>query len=207
MAKAKPTRYQLGSLNKTDSSGEPTMPADDYPSIERIQQCFRYEDGRLFWLVRPRSHFAHDQAWKCWNTKHAGSEAGGSHKFKGKRGARYVVSINGVDIFRHLIVWALHHGEWKFGLDHEDRDSSNDRIENLRPATVSQNNANATRYRNNTSGHKGVSWHKRQQKWVARIMVNSKAIQIGSFDRASDAHAAYTEAATHHFGEFAHAGA
>lgn len=158
----------------------------------------------MFWLTRPRSHFANDQAWKCWNTKHAGKEAGYLSRY-GQR-TRWVITINGIELYRHLVVWAWHQGEWKFGIDHKDRDKSNDRIENLRTATASQNNANTTRYANNTSGIKGVSWHKRQQKWIARIMVKGRAIQIGSFDEATNAQEAYIQAAIQHFGEFACAG-
>ena len=128
-----------------------------------------------------------------------GMEAGCLSK-QGNR-SRWVVTVNHVELYRHLIVWALHHGEWKLGVDHRDRDrSSTTESENLRPATGSLNLANAPTYSNNTSGYKGVSWHKRHEKWVARIMANQKAIQSASFDRPDDAHIAYAEAARQHFG-------
>lgn len=177
------------------------MSTKDYPSIEKILQCFRYENGKLFWLVRPRDHFASNQSWKRWNKLYSGKEAGCDSKHKND--FRWIVCINYIRFFRHVVVWAMHHGEWKLRIDHKDNDSLNDRIENLRPATRSQNMANSLLSKNNTSGQKGVSWHKRQRKWIARIMVDRKPIQLGSFDDPIEAKAAYDEAAKKYFGEFA----
>lgn len=54
----------------------------------------------------------------------------------------------------------------------------------------------------NTSGYKGVSWNKAQQKWTADITVNYKHVYLGAFDKKIDAIVAYNEASVKYHGEF-----
>ena len=56
--------------------------------------------------------------------------------------------------------------------------------------------------RNNTSGYKGVSWHKHIGMWSARAMINGKSNSLGYFDTAEKASAAYQEFAKSAHGEF-----
>jgi len=87
--------------------------------------------------------------------------------------------------------------------DHEKGDTLNNRRENLRLATNTENCRNQKRRNTNTSGYKGV-WHdKRRNKWLAQIKVNGKNIFLGYHDDPLDAAKAYNDAATKHFGEFA----
>lgn len=88
-------------------------------------------------------------------------------------------------------------------IDHADRDSLNNQKINLRPVTASQNGANQGIPKHNTSGYKGVSFHKRHQKFIATIQFHGKAIHLGYFLVAEDAAEAYNEAASRLFGEFA----
>jgi AP2 domain len=98
------------------------------------------------------------------------------------------------------------HGEWPSGdLDHIDNISGHDWIDNLRPATREQNLANMRLHAKNTSGFKGVSWHKWRGKWRASISKKNKHSHIGFFDTPEAAHAAYVEAAQRLHGEFARA--
>jgi hypothetical protein len=87
-------------------------------------------------------------------------------------------------------------------VDHKNRKRGENRLGNLRPATVAQNVANRDVQRNNISGIKGVRLH-RDGKWEARIMVDRKAIYLGLFKTPEEASAAYQVAARQHFGEFA----
>jgi len=75
---------------------------------------------------------------------------------------------------------------------------------NLRPATKSQNGANRGPTRLNTSGYKGVFWHKRGRKWQAQIIVNQTAIHLGLFVDKIAAARAYNQAAIEYFGTFAY---
>jgi hypothetical protein len=88
-------------------------------------------------------------------------------------------------------------------VDHEDMDGLNNTRDNIRIATVSNNNCNKKKQRNNTSGYKGVWWHKKHQKWYAAIRKDRKAIFLGLYTDAADAARAYDVAALIYHGEFA----
>ena len=95
----------------------------------------------------------------------------------------------------HRLAWLLHYGEWPEGiLDHINRDRCDNRITNLRVATVSENAHNANLRKDNTSGHRGVGWHKKQNAWQVRIRVNGKHVWLGVFEDINDAIAARDEA-------------
>ena len=88
-------------------------------------------------------------------------------------------------------------------IDHKDQDKLNCLYDNLRICNRSQNQQNRGKQLNNTSGWKGVSWHKRIGKWQASIKVNYDTIPLGYFDTAEDAARAYNVAALKYHGEFA----
>ena len=87
--------------------------------------------------------------------------------------------------------------------DHINGDGLDNRRSNLRVCTHSQNMANRGRDSTNTSGFKGVTWHKECRKWLAYTAVNRKMIHIGLFERAEDAARAYDREVVRIFGEFA----
>lgn len=88
-------------------------------------------------------------------------------------------------------------------LDHKNNITKDCRKENLRPATRSQNGQNQPAFINNTSGFKGVNFHKGSKKWHARIRANGTRYHLGDFNSAEEAHEAYKKAAVKYFGEFA----
>jgi hypothetical protein len=65
--------------------------------------------------------------------------------------------------------------------DHVDGDGLNNRRSNLRPATWAENMRNQRLSRKNTSGVKGVWWHKQRQKWAAQIAVDGHKRSLGLF--------------------------
>jgi hypothetical protein len=87
-------------------------------------------------------------------------------------------------------------------VDHIDCDRLNNNVKNLRYATCRNNARNRTLNVKNTSGVKGVCWHKRYNKWCASIKVNGKIINLGSFDNINDAKYARQEKVNELFGEF-----
>jgi hypothetical protein len=87
--------------------------------------------------------------------------------------------------------------------DHINHNKLDNRRSNLRLATPRQNNGNAHMRLTNTSGYKGVSWHRQSKKWVAGIKLNGKHIFLGSFTNKKDAARAYNTKALEIFGEFA----
>lgn len=133
------------------------------------------------------------------------SRAGKVLSARCSQGYRYVKpTINGKQywIYQHRIAWFLHHGTWlptKVQLDHIDCDKSNNVISNLRLATATQNKRNRPKSKNNTSGYKGVAWHKHSKSWQASIAGK----HIGLYNTKLEAADAYDSKAIELFGAFA----
>lgn len=87
-------------------------------------------------------------------------------------------------------------------VDHKNMVRSDNRWCNLRAATNSQNMMNVPAPRHNTSGVKGVTWHKAARKWSAQIQLNGEKIYLGIFQEKTDAIKARKAAEETHFGEF-----
>jgi len=104
----------------------------------------------------------------------------------------------------HKLVWLYVTGEWPTAdIDHINMNTSDNRMENLRLATKSQNAANRRVTRASKSKLKGVSWSKAADKWVGQICVDNNRLYLGVFDCPAAAHLAYVVASDKHFGVFA----
>ena len=91
----------------------------------------------------------------------------------------------------------------KKDIDHKNLNPLDNRKNNLREATRSQQGANRPKQQNNTSGFIGVRWHKTNNKWKAEIKLNKKGIHLGHFVNKEDAIRARLEAEAKYFKEFA----
>lgn len=87
--------------------------------------------------------------------------------------------------------------------DHINHLKLDNRRCNLRICTRGENQMNRRKFINNTSGYKGVSWHKATGRWQANIRKNYKLKCIGYFENVLDAAKAYDESAKSLHGEFA----
>jgi len=118
-----------------------------------------------------------------------------------KNGSGYISStIKGKTVFLHRF---LLNPEGFFEVDHKDGNKIDCKKNNLRICTNSQNQANKDIQKNNSSGYKGVTWHKQIKKWVARISCNRKRINLGSFQSIDKAIEAYNKASIELYGEYA----
>jgi hypothetical protein len=99
-----------------------------------------------------------------------------------------------------IMHWVIMEEKW---YDHIDRNPFNNRKNNLRKATKSENNRNCSISKNNISGIIGVSLDKRNNNWRARITVNRKEIALGSFKDKKDAIRVRLKAEKKYFGDFA----
>lgn len=103
----------------------------------------------------------------------------------------------------HRVAWALHYGEWPAGeLDHINFDRKDNRIANLRIASVADNQRNRAVQSNSTTGIKGVTGQK-SGTYIAKISLNKRQIHLGSFKDSDEAAHAYNKAAILLHGEFA----
>jgi hypothetical protein len=118
---------------------------------------------------------------------------------------RYIIiGVDGRDYRAHRLAWLYVHGRWPaVALDHKNRNKHDNRLDNLREANKSLNSINTGLRSTNTSGYRGASFAKRENKWVAQITVNGQNMNLGYFATAQEAGAAYDEAALLYFGEFA----
>jgi hypothetical protein len=120
------------------------------------------------------------------------------------RGDGYVlINVMNESFFGHHLAWLYMTGEWPtLFVDHRNTITSDNRWENLREASRTQNAANSGLPRHNTSGVKGVCWDRRRRKWMAKIKINQRCINIGRFESIEAATAAYTAKAKELFGDF-----
>lgn len=146
------------------------------------------ETGLLIWKVT-----------LC-NTAIAGNVAG----TRSKKG--YIqVQINKKRYYAHNIAWIMSGGEIPSGyeVDHIDLDKANNKLENLRLSTKSQNQRNRGIHKNNRTGVKGVSFCKQTGLYKARVMLYHKEYFCGRFKTVEEAKEAVIKKRIELHGEFA----
>jgi hypothetical protein len=137
--------------------------------------------------------------WKKWGRKANGGVAGVLNE-KGYRR----IEFKGIKYRAHRIAWFLYYGEEPQNeIDHINGCKSDNRICNLRLADQFQNAWNKKISKLNKSGIKGVHFHGRHKKWVARIEANKKAYHLGYFDDLNKAAIAIIETRKQLHKEFA----
>ena len=141
---------------------------DSHFTKDDLRSLFNYKDGQLYWKQTKGRRIA--------NTI-AGTR---SHHY-------WQICIDYVIYRTHRLVWIYHHGYSPDVIDHINGDTFDNRIENLRECSKSQNQHNRKIDSKNLSGVKGVGWCKRKNKWRARIIVDGKEHHIGFFDDLQDA--------------------
>jgi HNH endonuclease/AP2 domain len=114
-----------------------------------------------------------------------------------------VIRINGKQYKAHRLVWLYVYGELpEREIDHINGNPSCNILSNLRLTTRLENGKNRAINTNNTSGYKGVSWHKRMEKWHVSIRANGKNIYLGVFADLEVAKNARIHAEIKMFGQY-----
>ena len=129
-----------------------------------VLSAFDYQDGNL---IR-----------KIGRVNEIGQVAGCLHKATG-----YIhVKIKSKLYKAHRLIFLYHNGYFPEFVDHIDGDKSNNRIENLRSATKSENCFNQKIRSTNTSGCKGVKWNSKLNKWQVEVNKNYKSHYFGLYE-------------------------
>jgi hypothetical protein len=162
-------------------------PTSEYPTISLTQGQVAIVDADDFEWLSQFAWYAHI----CRNTRQYYARCGIGPK------------RNMHQILMHRMILGLTNP--RIGVDHINRDTLDNRRVNLRIATKSQNGANAKVRSDNTSGLKGVSFHKGAGKWAAQIHKDGRTLYLGLHATPESAHKAYCEAAAKVHGEFARA--
>ena len=129
---------------------------------ELVQSIFDYEDGNLI-------------------RKEGKKDCLGKIAGYIKKNGYGLVRVAGKQHLLHRIIFLHHHGFLPQEVDHIDGDPRNNKIENLRAAIHEQNMKNSKNYSTNKSGTRGVTWHKRTQKWQVDVQVNKRTCYLGTF--------------------------
>ncbi len=147
-----------------------------------FNEYFEYIDGKLIWKV--------DKSTRVKSGTEAGSLLNNGYKR---------VKVNGKDYLTHRVIFFMLKGYLPNELDHVNGNKLDNRIENLRPATRQQNQAN--RSVRSKTGMKGV--YKLRKVYVTQITVNNKRINLGTYTNLEEAAKVYDKAAIKYFKEFA----
>lgn len=154
---------------------------------DRLKELLHYdpETGHFTWLVaRGRSS--------------ANSRAGTPHSH-----GYLHTQIDGSRRYNHQLAFLYMTGEAPPEVDHINRDKSDNRWHNLRPASRRDNMGNVGRQSNNTSGHRGVTWYKRYAKWRASGKRDGLPVHLGYFNSLEEAAAVAQKWREDNFGVFA----
>lgn len=159
-------------------------------TLNRLKELLSYD---------PETGFFH---WrKAWGRRRMDVPAGCFNK----RDGYILIGIDRVVYQAHRLAWFYANGEMPDVLiDHRNGNGIDNRLHNLRQASQEQNLQNRGKQANNTSGFKGVYWHRQNSNWVAKIQSNGRSHSLGSYPTAEDAYSAYCAAAERLHGEFAH---
>jgi len=162
----------------------------NYPSSERIRDLFNYDPdtGVLTWKM----------ASSVYGERFVGKVAGSTNR-EGYR----TVKIDRCKYQVSWVVWIYVTGkEPENEIDHKNLNRGDDRFDNLRESTRSQNCSNkSVFFKKNRYGFRGVK--KNWNKFSAVICVDQKEHCLGVYDTPEDAARAYDVAAIERFGQFA----
>lgn len=149
-----------------------------------LNGLFRYFDGDLYRI-------------KSAGGKMKDSKAGFSHN-----SGYLALKISGLTYLTHRVIFLLHHGYMPAIVDHIDGNPLNNKIENLRECTISQNGHNRKLNKNSSHGVKGVRLTT-SGKWQVRLSIDKKMKQFGSFEDLELAELVAIEARNKYHGNFA----
>lgn len=158
------------------------------PTVEDLRSQLHYEPatGKFTWLVKSARNIIVGQI--------AGTQMSSGY---------ILIRVNGESYSAHRLAWYYVTGDWPAKrVDHKNRVRNDNRWNNLRLATASQNIANSTIRSDNTTGLKGVFRAQCGKRWVAQF----RKQYLGTFRTAAAANEVYMAEASKFYGEYAYDG-
>lgn len=155
---------------------------------ELVRELFNYKNGFLYWKIKT-------------GKVNIGDRAG--YLNKRKNVSRNMVYFKNKPYTASRIIFLWHHGYLPKEVDHKDRNSTNDKIKNLRDVSHFENCRNRSSRINSSSKYLGVHFFKNNNKWCARIQCNKKYRHLGYFNTEEEAALSYNKAALLEYGEYA----
>jgi len=155
---------------------------------ELVKQLFDYDPaGYLVWRDTPSKRPLKGKFVGCVGTRYRQTRVGGKN---------YLV---------HRLIYLWHQGILPKLIDHINRNKTDNRIENLRASTMSENSRNRKSLSGSSSQFLGVWWDTKRNKWKAAIRTDKGRCpkHLGRFESEEDAAIAYDVASFIYHGQFA----
>jgi len=148
-----------------------------HKGMEHLKTHLHYDPNTgLFTWLQPTS-----------NRVKAGAQAG-----KLRKDGYVSIGLNGRQILAHRLAWLYTHGNWPAKeIDHINRNRQDNRIDNLRDVTRSENALNIGPHADGSSGSRGVSWDKIRKGWRVQLRIKGKQTYVGVFKNIDEAILAY----------------
>jgi hypothetical protein len=128
-----------------------------------LHTLFEYKDGNLYYKERTGKMLAGQKAGTIRQTGYM------------------AIVINKKPYYAHRLIYMMFYKKIPKFVDHINEIKLDNRIENLREATKSQNGWNRKKLSTNTSGYKNVSWSNRDKKWCVRIAIDKTTKSFGNY--------------------------
>lgn len=167
------------------------MTNNNIPTPNELRQLLDYDPdtGSLTWKARGPEWFA-DGAQTAvrraaiWNGHHANTPS----LVRANAGGYLCGRILGVPVLAHRVAFAHFHGAWpRNEIDHKNGNTTANWIANIRDVSNAENSKNQRKSSANTSGTVGVTWIKKDKRWLANIGHNGSQVVLGRFLRLDDA--------------------
>jgi hypothetical protein len=148
------------------------------PDQTLLKQLLDYDPdtGRFCWRRRAETNFSGGEV-KRFNKRYAGQPALETAHPDGYLTGTIMCS----KVYAHRVAWKYMTGEDPEAVDHINHIGTDNRFANLRGVTQNDNVRNARRNKRNTSGVTGLSWHRRDRKWVVQISRWNQSGYVGRY--------------------------
>jgi hypothetical protein len=154
------------------------------PSVVRELLSYDIFTGVLTWKYRSAKWFKTQRDCILWNARFAGKEAFTTTDADGyKKGAIFSITYRA-----HHVIWCICFGKWSDKeIDHDNGNRTDNRFVNLFETDDLGNSRNRKIPTDNVSGHIGVCFYKKLNKWQAYITDNNVRKHLGYYDLYEDA--------------------